>query len=208
MPVGFAVEKPGERRVVDAVAVAFDIADERAVGISPSADGVEVAGWPREHRRCGVGGLIPGKDILVDRGPPGCEQHGQTRYLAAVRKVRKLALGRHTQQHGANRREIIGCRWAGAFDGIGVGTGVTGCATDGDGPILLMVGDEDCATLGCITAAGTALMPMVRASPTVTALSGHLNLCRSRRMYASRWGRSITQQRYSGRISLHPHACL
>src|SRR5450759_1757680 len=104
MPVGFAVEKPGERRVVDAVAVAFDIADERPVGISPSGDGVEVAGWPREHRRCGVGGL-------------------------------GIAM---------------------AFVGIGVGTGVPGCATDGDGPILLMVGDEDCATLGCIPAAGTA----------------------------------------------------
>src|ERR1035437_2192442 len=51
-------------------------------------------------------------------------------------------------------------------------------------------------------------MPMVRASPTVTAMSGHLNLYRSRRMYARRWGRSITRQRYSGRISLHPHACL
>ena len=70
MPVGFAVEKFGERCVVDAVSVALDIADERRVGISPSADGVEVAGWPREHRRCGVGGLFPGKDILIDWVPP------------------------------------------------------------------------------------------------------------------------------------------
>src|SRR5450759_5407613 len=51
-------------------------------------------------------------------------------------------------------------------------------------------------------------MPMVRASPRATAMSGHLRMYRTRRMYARRRDRSITQRRYSGRISLHPHACL
>src|SRR5665811_2531669 len=50
-------------------------------------------------------------------------------------------------------------------------------------------------------------MPMVRASPRATAMSGHLRMYRTRRMYARRRDRIITQRMYSGRISLHPHAC-